>query len=385
MLVIENTILSSMLKFTGFNSMYILDSDEELDELLGRLKCAMVVSNPAVNAHGFIQHFLSALHTSTTDLLYRHGFSKENFLEMPGISRYANNSKAVDVAYTEYITAMAEYSRLLLPKDDVNASFNLRNQTIDIKLLSNSSVRLVIPTIIKTNKLTGKKSFSILDTSVSKVSDVFEYSNYAYASKQSITNITNKLFGSGYKVSSGDMVFRVIRTINSKFSSYLGFSGMSSTTREFLKSTGIDPDLTLAYYKGLDSVVIKNGNNSRHTCATVSSLNKVISSSPFDSLILLNTKVYSSMDRTFSKESNFSEATEYINADEVVFYCQVDKGDSIEYDVIKPCDNCPNFMGRISTTPRCTFMSHWCNNVEYTHKGKTSWASIKYKHRKEDR
>jgi hypothetical protein len=383
MLVIENTILSSMLKFTGFNSIYILDSDEELDELLGRLKCAMVISNPAVNAHGFIQHFLSTLHNSTTDLLYRHGFSKENFLEMPGISRYANNTNAINIAYTEYITAMAEYSRLLLPKDNVHASFNLRNQTMDIELLSNSSVKLVVPTIIKTNKLTNKKSFSILDTSISKVSDVFEYSNYAYASRQSISNITKKLFGSGYKVTSGEMVFRIIRTINSKFSSYLGFSGMSSITRDYVKSTGIDPDLTLAYYKGLDSVVIKNGNNSKHSCATFSSLSKVISGSPFDSLILLNTKVYSSMDRTFSKDSNFSEAKEYINADEVVFYCQVDRGDSIEYDVVKPCDNCPNFMGRVATAPRCTFMSYACNNVEYTPKGKTSWINIKYKHRKE--
>lgn len=379
MLVIEHTILTSLLKFSGFNSIYIVDSDSELEDILSRLKCAMVVTNPAVNAYGFIQQFLGVLHTSTTDLLYRHGFSKENFINMPGISRHLSNTKAIDAAYSEYMSAMAEYSRLLVPKDNVRASFNLRNQTMDIELLSNNNVKLVVPTIVKTNKLTQKKSFSILDTSVSKVFDVFEHTNYAYSGRESISNISKRLFGASYKASAGDMIFRVIRTINYKFSSYIGFAGVSSASAGYIKSAGVDPELTLAHHSGIETVVVRNTTNTRHSCATFSSLDKILPSNPFDSFIFNNTRVYASLDRMFGKDHNLLKIREYINADEVLFYCQVDTGESIEYDMVKPCDNCPNFMGRVSTAPRCTFMSWKCNNVEYVPKGLSSWRSIKYK------
>lgn len=380
MLSIQNSILcSNVFKFVGFDSLFICTKDE-LQSLIQTLRCCMVISNPAQNAYGFMQQFLSQLHVFSTDLLYRAGFNKDTFKKILGDKFSEGQEKEVDLAYSELMQAMQSYSELLLDKSEVYTVYNVASGDFEIKVKPDDNVFLVIPTIISKNARTGKQSFRILDSSVNKVVDYVEYLHTAYIKVSVYERISKSLFGVVKSPSSDDITHRVIRTVNNKFSGFLGYMGISASAFNSLNAVNKSGNLRLklCHHMNIKTRELKSViNRYKHSCASVVDVEKEIGAYPWDSFLYSYNRCSNPLDRDFGSNSKPVTRREYINGDSVTFYTQVVTDSSIGYSEIKPCEQCKYFMNRISTNPRCTFMSAMCE-VSHVESGITAWKNIRY-------
>lgn len=382
MLSIQNTILTSgIFKFVGFDSIYICRG-EELDQIIQSLRCCMVIANPAENAYGFMQQFLSPLHAFCTDLLYKSGFNKSNFEQILGSSFCTDNQLQVDSAYSELMHAMQEYSDLILDKGEVYTVYNVSNGDFEIKVKSDANVFLVVPTIVSRNSKTGKQSFRILDTSVNRVVDYVEYMSTSYMNSMAYDKLAMKLYGSVKPKQSDDITYRLLRTVDNRLSGLLGYIGISNQGFTSLNSSVTSGNLRvkLCHYLNIGTKEIKAANSRyKHSCAAVTDIENELGVYPWDSFLYSYTKSSTSFDQQFGQRSTRTlDSKEYINGDQVTFYTQVVDNSSIGYSETKPCEQCKYFMNRISTNPRCTFMSSRCE-VGYSDTGITAWKNIKYK------
>lgn len=379
MLVIQNTLLcTKVFKFAGFDSMYICKS-EDLNGIIQATRCCMVIRNPSSNAFGFLEQFLRPLHILSLDYMSGKHFSKIELLNIAGQSLAKESDSAISQAYEELSSAIKEYTELLMDSSKEHTIFRNANY-VTMGLKEDEDLFLVVPTIVSKNSVTGKKSFRILDTAHNKVADMVEYINNYYFVNEKVQNkLSSALYGSNSNMTADHLNFRLIRTVRGKLSSFLGYLGITPRT---ILSLYPEPDKcrhtpihnALVYSS---RVTIPGLFSRKHDCTPLKNVYTSLGLDPFDSeFFSYCSKIVNTPTKHITELP--LEVKEYINGDEVVFYTQVVSPDSITYETTSPCQACPNFMGRVSTSPRCTFMSYKCNKVEYSESGLTAWKNIKF-------